>query len=404
MLDAHVAGTANHIRQLRAQISFCVNCGVSNQRPNSTVEFQHTEESKKDTIAFSDDGVCDACRTAERKKEIDWEERERKLVELCDRFRSRNGSYDCLVPGSGGKDSFYQSWVLKYKYGMNPLTVTWAPNMYTDWGQHNFNAWIHSGMDNYLMTASGRSKRLLTRLAVENIFHAFQPFIIGQKCFAPKMALLFNIPLVFYGENEAEYGNPFEDNADAQRSYDYFASASDEDLFLGIRSVADVSTLLACGADKVALNTAATRDPALITEIADRFGAQATVVSIEAIRGEGGLWQAMTDNGRNHTGRDVLEWAREAEDRGAGEIVLTTIHTEGLGQGYDLEMIEKVADMVSIPVVACGGLGTSDHLSDLIQQTKASAAASAQALHWKKLELSDLRSTLADEGCFVRPI
>lgn len=172
----------------------------------------------------------------------------------------------------------------------------------------------------------------------------------------------------------------------------------------GIRSVADVSTLLACGADKVALNTAATRDPALITEIADRFGAQATVVSIEAIRGEGGRWQAMTDNGRNHTGRDVLDWAREAEDRGAGEIVLTSIHTEGLGQGYDLEMIEKVADMVSIPVVACGGLGTSDHLSDLIQQTKASAAASAQALHWKKLELSDLRSTLADEGCFVRPI
>lgn len=225
---------------LPSEIAFCVNCGVSNQRPNSAVEFQHTEESKKETIAFSGDGVCDACRTAERKKEIDWEERERKLVELCDRFRSRNGSYDCLVPGSGGKDSFYQSWVLKYKYGMNPLTVTWAPNMYTDWGQHNFNAWIHSGMDNYLMTASGRSKRLLTRLAVENIFHAFQPFIIGQKCFAPKMALLFNIPLVFYGENEAEYGNPVEDNADAQRSYDYFASASDEDLFLGGESIASL--------------------------------------------------------------------------------------------------------------------------------------------------------------------
>ena len=225
---------------LPGQILFCTNCGVSNQRPNSTVEFQHTENSKKETIAFSSDGICDACRTAQRKKEIDWEERESKLVELCNRFRSHNGSYDCLVPGSGGKDSFYQSWMLKYKYGMNPLTVTWAPNIYTEWGLHNFNAWIHSGMDNYLMTASGRSKRLLTRLAVENIFHAFQPFIIGQKCFAPKMALLFNIPLVFYGENEAEYGNPVEDNADAQRSYDYFASTSEDDLYLGGESVSSL--------------------------------------------------------------------------------------------------------------------------------------------------------------------
>lgn len=226
---------------LPARIEFCTQCAVSNQRPNSTVEFQHTENSKKKTIHFDDNGVCDACRTAERKtQEIDWEERERKLVELCDRFRSQNGSYDCLVPGSGGKDSFYQSWMLKYKYGMNPLTVTWAPNIYTDWGRHNFDAWVHSGMDNYLMTASGRSKRLLTRLAIENLFHAFQPFIIGQKGFAPKMALLFNIPLIFYGENEAEYGNPVEDNADAQRSYDYFTASGEENVFLGGESVASL--------------------------------------------------------------------------------------------------------------------------------------------------------------------
>ena len=223
---------------LPAQVAFCANCGVSNQRPNSAVEFKHTEDSKKETIHIDEHGVCDACRTAERKAaEIDWDEREAKLVALCDRFRSRNGSYDCLVPGSGGKDSFYQSWMLKYKYGMNPLTVTWAPNIYTNWGWHNFNAWIHSGMDNYLMTASGRSKRLLTRLAVENIFHAFQPFIIGQKCFAPKMAIQFGIPLIFYGENEAEYGNPIDDNADAQRSFDYFASTSEDELYIGGESI-----------------------------------------------------------------------------------------------------------------------------------------------------------------------
>lgn len=225
---------------LPTDVGFCSECGISNQRPNSAVEFQHTEASKKDTIAFDANGVCDACNTAKTKTEIDWEERERELMALCDRFRSRNGSYDCLVPGSGGKDSFYQSWVLKYKYGMNPLTITWAPNIYTDWGRKNFDAWIHSGMDNYLMTTSGRSKRLLTRLAVENIFHPFQPFIIGQKCFAPKMAIMMNIPLIFYGENEAEYGNPIEDNASAQRSYDYFAAHGEENMFLGGQSVASL--------------------------------------------------------------------------------------------------------------------------------------------------------------------
>lgn len=226
---------------LPVSIEFCRRCCVSNQRPASAVEFRHTAESRKRTIRFDEEGICDACRAAERKaRDIDWDERERKLVELCDRFRSRNGSYDCLVPGSGGKDSFYQAWMLKYKYGMNPLTVTWAPNIYTDWGRHNFDAWIHSGMDNYLMTASGLSKRLLTRLAVENLFHPFQPFIIGQKCFAPKMAILFNIPLIFYGENEAEYGNPLDDNEDARRSFEYFSSSSEDELFLGGESISSL--------------------------------------------------------------------------------------------------------------------------------------------------------------------
>lgn len=226
---------------LPADVRFCQKCCVTNQRPNSTVEFKHQPSSEKTTIQFDEEGICDACRTAEfKEREIDWDKREAELVALCDKFRSRNGSYDCLVPGSGGKDSFYQSWMLKYKYGMNPLTVTWAPNIYTDWGRHNFDAWIHSGMDNYLMTASGRSKRLLTRLAVENIFHAFQPFIIGQKCFAPKMAIAFKIPLIFYGENEAEYGNPIADNEDAKRSYDYFASHGDEEMYLGGESVASL--------------------------------------------------------------------------------------------------------------------------------------------------------------------
>ena len=199
-------------------VSYCTKCVISNQRPNSAVEYEHTEHSKKKTIHLDDHGVCDACKQAERKeREIDWAEREAKLRELCDKHRSRDGSYDCLVPGSGGKDSFYAAYKLKYEYGMNPLTVTWAPHLYTDWGRRNFDRWIHAGFDNYLMTPNGRVKRLLTRLAVENLFHPFQPFIIGQKSYAPKMAAMFNIPLVFYGENEAEYGNPVADNEQAKR-------------------------------------------------------------------------------------------------------------------------------------------------------------------------------------------
>lgn len=218
---------------LPAEIKFCVACGVSNQRPNSSVEFRHTEHSVKKTIRFDDDGVCDACVVAEAKKtNVDWKKREAELRVLCEKFRSRNGKHDCIVPGSGGKDSFYQSWILKYEYGMNPLTVTWAPNIYTEWGWHNFQAWIHSGMDNFLVTPSGRSKRLLTRLALENLFHPFQPFMLGQKCFAPKMAQLLGIPLIFYGENEAEYGNPRADASSAKRSHEYFASTNNGNLFL----------------------------------------------------------------------------------------------------------------------------------------------------------------------------
>jgi tRNA(Ile)-lysidine synthase TilS/MesJ len=139
---------------------------------------------------------------AEQKwQQIDWQDRERKLRALCDRYRRDDGRYDCVVPGSGGKDSFYAAHQLKYAYGMHPLTVTWAPHIHTDWGWRNFQAWTRAGFDNYLMTPNPRLHRLLTRLAVENLFHPFQPFILGQKNFAPKMALLFDVPLVFYGEN-----------------------------------------------------------------------------------------------------------------------------------------------------------------------------------------------------------
>jgi N-acetyl sugar amidotransferase len=140
------------------------------------------------------------------------------------------------VPGSGGKDSVFAAHILKTKYGMNPLTVTWAPHLYTDPGWHNFQAWIHKGgFDNYLFTPNGVVHRKLTQLAYRNLLHPFQPFIFGQKNYAPKMALRMGLPLVFYGENEAEYGNATKENESAKRDISYFANQSKpgETLFFG---------------------------------------------------------------------------------------------------------------------------------------------------------------------------
>lgn len=218
---------------LPSEVRFCARCVVSNQRPNTSNEYKHTGETKKEAISFDSNGVCDACRYAEMKnRAIDWSKREKELKELCDRFRKNDGSYDCLVPGSGGKDSFYTAHQLKYKYGMHPLTVTWAPHIYTPWGWKNQQAWIHAGFDNYLCTPNGRTHRLLTRLAVENLFHPFQPFAYGQKVLAPNMALRFHIPLVFFAESGAEYGNPIKDNESAKRDWSHFALSDRKDMYL----------------------------------------------------------------------------------------------------------------------------------------------------------------------------
>ena len=224
---------------LPAEVKFCVRCVMSNQRPSSAVEFQHTIGSKKQTIAFDDEGVCAACRYAERKAQIDWEQRERQLRALCNEFRSRNGSYDCVVPGSGGKDSVFASHILKTKYGMRPLTVTWAPHLYTDVGFRNFQNWLHvGGFDNYLFTPDGETHRLLTRLAFRNLLHPFQPFILGQKNYPPRMAHLLGIPLVFYGEPEAEYGNDDPDSPERARRY---YSSDHGELYLGGVPVSEIN-------------------------------------------------------------------------------------------------------------------------------------------------------------------
>jgi len=228
---------------LPTEIKYCKKCVISNQRPNSAVEYNHTKESKKETIHFDENGICDACNFTERKRhEIDWNDRDKQLRELCDKYRKNDGSYDCVVPGSGGKDSFYASHILKTQYGMHPLTVTWAPHVYTDWGWKNFQSWIHAGHDNYLMTPNGRVHRLLTRLSTELLLHPFQAFMFGQKSLAPKMSILLNIPLVFYGENEAEYGNPISDTDSALRDWSYFTAEDQSRIHLGGVSVKELKT------------------------------------------------------------------------------------------------------------------------------------------------------------------
>ena len=241
-VDDPVEGRLEVKYGLPGEVKFCKRCVISNQRPASSVEFQHRRDSRKTTIHFDDEGICDACRYAEVKEtEVDWEEREYALRALCDKCRSRNGSYDCLVPGSGGKDSVYASHVIKTKYGMHPLTVTWAPHLYTDVGWRNFQNWLHvGGFDNYLFTPDGQVHRTLTRLAYMNLLHPFQPFILGQKNFAPTMALRMNLPLVFYGENEAEYGNPIDENEGARRRERYFAQGQGEEMYLGGVLVSDL--------------------------------------------------------------------------------------------------------------------------------------------------------------------
>lgn len=193
-------------------IEFCQSCVISNKRPITSIEAQHKHGEKKNTTRFTD-GICDACLwAAEKETIIDWAIREKELRELCAKHRKSDGSYDVIVPASGGKDSMYVSHILKHKYGMNPLTITWAPNIWTETGIINHQNLIKSGFDNILHSVNGKVHRLLTKLAFENLGHPFQPFIFGQRTVGPKEALKNNISLVFYGENVAEYGNRKEDN------------------------------------------------------------------------------------------------------------------------------------------------------------------------------------------------
>lgn len=170
----------------------------------------------------------------------------------------------------------------------------------------------------------------------------------------------------------------------------------------GIRSLKDVQTLLRAGADKVAINTAATQNPQLIKEVARSFGSQCMVLSIEAIKHGQGKWEAYTNNGRDHTGMDVVEWAKRAVDLGAGEILLTSIAQEGTRKGFDIELTRSVSEAVSVPVIASGGFGKLEHLPDVVHKGKADAVAIADALHYDRFSLEEIRKAAIDSNLPVR--
>jgi N-acetyl sugar amidotransferase len=188
-------------------VRFCKKCTVSNQRPR---------------ITFDEHGVCSACNFAEFKRsQIDWHQREKELAALCDRYRRSDGSHDVIVPCSGGKDGTFVAHQLKYRYGMNPLTVTWSPLKQTDIGRRNLSAFIQSGFDNILGTPNGAVTRRLTELSFRHMGDPFQPFIYGQTNFPLQISVYHKIPLIMYGENgEVEYGgdmkNAFRPDRDIQ--------------------------------------------------------------------------------------------------------------------------------------------------------------------------------------------
>ena len=172
----------------------------------------------------------------------------------------------------------------------------------------------------------------------------------------------------------------------------------------GVRSVDDARTLLRAGADKVAINTAANANPGLITEMSRKLGSQCVVLSIEAKRVSPGKWEAYTDNGREHTGRDVVQWVKQGAELGAGEVLLTSVDQEGTRKGFDVELVRAVTQAVDIPVIASGGMGSFEHLEEVVRKGEADAVAMADILHYKRATLAEIRSRALGAGLPVRRV
>ena len=170
----------------------------------------------------------------------------------------------------------------------------------------------------------------------------------------------------------------------------------------GIRSVEDAAAVLRSGADKVAINTAAVATPSLITQIAEKFGNQCVVLSVEAKQLSEQVWEALTENGRERSGRDVVEWVCEGVDRGAGEILLTSVDREGTRKGVDVDLLRAVSQSVNVPVIASGGVGRPEDVIDAIDNGGADAIAIADILHYERATIGDLRNVCRSAGLQVR--
>lgn len=170
----------------------------------------------------------------------------------------------------------------------------------------------------------------------------------------------------------------------------------------GIRSVDDARHILRSGADKVAINTAAVARPELITEVSQRFGSQAMVLSIEAKQVAPGKWEAYTDNGRERTGLDVLEWVRSGVELGAGEILLTSVDREGTRKGFDIDLVRQVSAAVPVPVIASGGMGSIEHFIEAATAGGADAVSMADVLHYNRISLEAIRDAGRQAGLAVR--
>ncbi len=170
----------------------------------------------------------------------------------------------------------------------------------------------------------------------------------------------------------------------------------------GVRSIDDAQSILRSGADKVAINTGAVQNPRLISEVANHYGAQCMVLSIEAKKISSDRWEVLTDNGRERTGLDVMQWAKLGEQAGAGEILITSVDKEGTRTGFDLDLLKGVSSIVDIPIIASGGMGTPEDAISAVNNGNVDAIAMADIIHYKRSNFSEIRKVATNAGIKVR--
>ena len=226
------------------KIIFCKRCVESNQRFVSSVQHKMKPGEKKNRALFDLDGVCLSCKYFEYKDKVNWNSREEDLKFILNKYRKKNGKYDVLIPGSGGKDSIVLADIIKNKYKMNPFTCTWSPAMYTKIGYKNYKSWINSGYKNYFFKPDDRVHRILTKEAFLNLCHPFQPFALGQNNFPIKVAIKKKLNLIIYGDGVSEkaIGKINKDNVNKKNeglSRWHYKNKNDE-IFLGGLSVGEL--------------------------------------------------------------------------------------------------------------------------------------------------------------------